>query len=208
LNLRKVRTITNSYQYSLTAYAVQTAPKSAHDTPLALICDALTRMCGLAPIPRGLSHKMGVPYLVGGHVPDAKLVAAVWEDGSTFGPDELLAQIANGRRALADSYDLAISTLQTGLEKNWSVQEYLAAAQKLKPPMPPQMATLEEARSVSQNLTAQIMPGRTIAVNMQHAVEHDPSPARVAKLAHTLLIQFEESRDALRKAMDGVSELK
>jgi len=52
-----------------------------------------------APIPKGLSHKIGIPHIVGGLVPDAKLVAAVWEDGSTFGPGELLARISDSRKS-------------------------------------------------------------------------------------------------------------
>ena len=192
----------------LTAYAVQTEPKSVGDHPQTLIYDALTRIGGLlAPVPRGLSQKIGIPHVVGGPVPDVKLVAAVWEDGSTFGPDELLSRIANSRKVLADSYDLAIAALQTGLERNWSAQEYLAAAQKLRPPVPPQEATVEEAMAASERLTAQVMPSHTITVNMQHTAEHDRSPARVAKVVQTLLKQFEESRDALRKAIDGLPKL-
>jgi hypothetical protein len=197
--------ITNSYQCSLTAYAVQTELKSPGDNQQTFICDALTRMCGLAPIPRGLSHKMGVPFTVGGPFPDAKLAAALWEDGSTFGPNELLARISESRKAMADSYDLAIAALQTGLEKNWSAQDYLAAAEKLKPPMAPQMVTVEEAQAISLKLTAQRLPSLTITDNMQHAVQRDRSPASVARLAEILLKQFEESRESLRQALSRPS---
>ena len=77
--------ITNLHQFALTAYVVQTEPKSANDRSQTLFHDALTRMGGLfAPIPKGLCHKIGIPHIVGGLVPDAKLVAAVWEDGSTW----------------------------------------------------------------------------------------------------------------------------
>jgi hypothetical protein len=167
-----------------------------------LFHDALTRMGGLfAPIPKGLSHKIGIPHIEGGLVPDAKLVAAVWEDGSTLGPGELLARISDSRKTLADSYDLAIAALQTGLDKNWTAEEYLTAAQQLKPPMPPQqMATVEEAEGVSQKLITQGIPSRTIMDNMQHVVQHDPSAGRLSQI---LLKNFEQSRDALRKALDG-----
>jgi hypothetical protein len=143
---------------------------------------------------------------VGGPTPNAKLLAAVWEDGSTFGPDELLARISDSRKALADSYDLAIAALRTGLDKNWTADEYLAAARQLKPPMPPQqMATVEEAQAVSERLTPQVLPSYTITDNMQHAVQHDRSPARIAKLAQILLKNFEQSRDSLRKALGGTT---
>jgi hypothetical protein len=199
--------ITNSHQFALTAYVVQTEPKSADDNPQTLIYDALTRMGGLlAPIPKGLSHKIGIPHIVGGLVPDAKLVAGIWEDGSTFGPDDLLARISDSRKALADSYDRAIAALQTGLDKNWTVEEYLTAAQQLQPPMPTRMmATIEEARAASEKRIAQVMPGHTIMANMQHAVQRDRSPARVAQLAQILLKNFEQSRNSLRKALGGTT---
>jgi hypothetical protein len=134
-------------------------------------------------------------------VPDAKLVAAVWEDGSTFGPDELLARISNSRKALAKSYDRAIAILQNGLDKNWTAEEYLTAAQQLKPSTPSRMATVEEAQAVSQKFIAQGIPSRTITDNIQHAVQQDRSPARAAKVAQVLLKNFEQSRDALRQAL-------
>lgn len=93
--------------------------------------DALTRVGLPAPIPRGLSFVTGVPHLVGESVPDPVLAAAIWEDGSTYGPEDLLARISSNRSALADSYDRAIAMLQTGLDKNWTAAEYSAAAQHL-----------------------------------------------------------------------------
>jgi hypothetical protein len=196
--------ITNSYQFALTAYVVQTEPKSGDDSPQTLICDALTRVCGLAPIPRGLSHKMSVPHLVGGLVPDAKLAAVVWEDGSTFGPDELLVRIQNNRTALADSYDRAVITLQTGLDKNWTPAEYLTAARQLQPSMPASTAaTPEEARPIGEKFSAATLPGYTIKTNMEHAVQHDRSPAQVARLAQSLLKEFMQARDSLRVALGG-----
>jgi len=194
--------ITNSHQFSLTAYVVQTEPKSADDRPQTLIHDALTHMGGLfAPIPKGLSHKTGIPHIVGGLVPDAKLVAAVWEDGSTFGPDELLARISDIRKTMADSYDLAIAALQTGLDKNWTAQEYLVAAQKLKPTMPPQMATLEEAMAASDKLIPPGIPSLHITTNMQSK----SSSAEAARMAQILLKSFQQSCGALRKALGGTT---
>jgi hypothetical protein len=197
--------ITNLLQYPLTAYVVQTEPKSAADRPQTLIHDALMRMDLIAPVPRGLSHKIGVPQ-VGELVPGVKLVAAVWEDGSTFGPDELLARISASRKAMADSYDLAIATLKTGLAKNWTAEEYLIAAQQLKTPMPAkQMATRDEAIAASEKFVPQPILSYTITSNMQQAIEHDRSPTRVAKLVENLLKNFEQSRNALHQALIGTS---
>ena len=44
------------------------------------------------------------------------------------------------------------------------------------------------------------MGGRTIMHKMQHVVQHDPSAGRLAQI---LLKNFEQSRDALRKALGG-----
>jgi hypothetical protein len=198
--------ITNLYQYLLTAYLVQSEPKSAGDPPQTLIGDALSRLALPASIPRGLSYATGLPHVEGGLAPDAKVVAAIWEDGSTFGPDELLLRISNRRKALADSYDLAIATLQTGLEKNWSVQEYIAMAGKLKAPTPqPPPATVEDAKALSESFSASMLPGQTITGNMQHAIQHDLSPAQVSRLAQALLNDFQQSRDALLHALGGSS---
>jgi len=146
---------------------------------------------------------MGVPYGVGGLVPEAKLVAAVWEDGSTFGPDDLLVRISNSRRALADSYDLAIATLQTGLEKNWTAEEYLAAAQQVKLSVSTQPATVEAAKAASEMVIMQTMPGRTIANNMQRAAQQTRPAVDAAHLAQTLLKEFTQARDALRQSLEG-----
>lgn len=197
--------ITNLHQYSLTAYAVQTGTATAAPSNIMniFIHDALTHTGLLAPISRGLSHVITLPRGADGPVPNAKLMAAVWEDGSTYGPDELLARISNNRKALADSYDHAIDALQTGLDKNWSAEQYVDAARQLEPPMPPQMTTVEEAKSASEKLTAQGMPSHTITVNMQRAAQEDLSAKRVAILARALLKEFTQSRDVLRRALTG-----
>lgn len=196
--------ITNLHQYPLTAFVVQTQPQSANDAPQTLIIDALTRVGGLAPIPRGLSYTMSVPHVVGGLVPDAKLVAAVWDDGSTYGPDDLLARISNARKILADSYDRAIVVLRTGLEKNWSAEQYLSAAQELRPMNPTKTAlTVEEARTTSEALVAGTLPSRTIDANMQHEIRGNRPLASVARAAQVLLKSFEQSRDSLRQALSA-----
>jgi len=159
--------IRNLHQYPLTAFVVRTEPKSVDDVINTLVYDALTRVRLLAPIPRGMSSILGAPHQVGGPVTDANLAAAVWEDGSTYGPDNLLLRISSSRRELADSYDRAIAKLQTGLEKNWTAEEYLAAA--------------------PATFTAKIMARPWITDNMQRAAQENRPAARVAFLARALL---------------------
>jgi hypothetical protein len=126
--------ITNLHQYPLTAFIVRTDPTAPNSITNTLMFDALTHTGLLAPISRGLSLVIGVPHAVGLSVPDPVLAAVVWEDGSTYGPDELLVRIPKARSALADSYDRAIAMLQSGLDKNWTAAEYSAAARQLRPP--------------------------------------------------------------------------
>jgi len=173
--------IRNLHQYPLTAFVVRTEPKSVDDVINTLVYDALTRVRLLAPIPRGMSSILGAPHQVGGPVTDANLAAAVWEDGSTYGPDNLLLRISSSRRELADSYDRAIAKLQTGLEKNWTAEEYLAAAGPLKPLMKAGKA------ATPATFTAKIVARPWITDNMQRAAQENRPAARVAFLARALL---------------------
>jgi hypothetical protein len=186
--------ITNLHQYALTAFIVRTDPTAADGITNTLVYDALSRTALLAPIPRGLNFVMGVPHVVGESVPDPALAAAVWEDGSTYGPDDLLARISRSRSALADCYDRAIAMLQTGLDKNWTAAEYSAGVQQLKVPAtrPP----------MSETAMADFIPINTIAVNMDHITQENRPAKRATQIARTLLTRFTQDRDALRAALN------
>lgn len=190
--------ITNLQQYPLTAYVVQTVPKSTDEATQTVVCDALTRVMLLAPIPRGLSHVLTVPRRVAEPAPGATLVAAVWEDGSTYGPDDLLVRISKGRSAFADNEDRALALLQTGLDKNWSAREYLAAVESLQSQMR-QVTTGASAAELTLWVQSDL-PVRTITLNMQRlADENGPATAN----AQSLLTLFTQQRDSLRRALSG-----
>jgi hypothetical protein len=186
--------VTNLHQYALTAFIARTDPTAGDSITNTMVFDALARVGLLAPIPRGLSFVTGVPHVVGESVPDPVLAAAVWEDGSTFGPDDLLARISIGRSALADSYDRAIAMLQTGLDKNWTAAEYGAVAQQLKlaPAQPPTPVT-----GIPDSV-----PSYTITVNMNRAALENRPAKRVASISRNLLARFTQDRDALREALN------
>ena len=76
---------------------------------------------------------------------------------------------------MADSYDRAIAELQTGLEKNWTAEDYLAAAQPLKPPMDAEKA------ATPATFTAKIMPSHRITDNMQWAAQENRPAALLAR---------------------------
>jgi len=188
--------VTNHHQYSLTAFVVRTDPTAANTITNTLMFDGLTHIGLLAPIPRGLSFVAGVPHLVGQSPPDPVLAAAVWEDGSTYGPDELLARIPKARSALADSYDRAIAMLQTGVDKNWTAAEYSAAAQQMRL----QRDTTRET-AVPEASLAETTPIHTITINMERMARQERSAKIVASMARSLVARFTEDRDALRQAL-------
>jgi hypothetical protein len=187
--------VTNLHQYSLTAFIVRTDPTAPDSVTNTLVFDALTHRGVLAPIPRGLSLVVGLPHPVGLSVPDPVLGAAVWEDGSTYGPDELLARMPRARTALADSYDRAIAMLQTGLDKNWTAAEFSAAARQLRPPT-------DRARpAIPESIVADGTPLFNITVNMDR-MARDNRPARIVdSVARSLLTHFTQERDALRQVL-------
>jgi hypothetical protein len=188
--------VTNLHQYALTAFVARIDPSEANSITNTMVFDALARVGLLAPIPRGLSFVTGVPHVVGESVPDPVLAAAVWEDGSTYGPDDLLARISSNRSALADSYDRAIAMLQTGLGKNWSATDYSAAARQLK-------LQRDATRAVTPGAAIEnLLPIHTIAVNMEHVVQGNPPAKRATQLARNLLARFTQDRDALRAALN------
>lgn len=189
--------VTNLHQYALTAFIARTDRTAANSITNTMVFDALARMGLLAPIPRGLSFVTAVPHVVGEPFPDPVLAAAVWEDGSTYGPDDLLARISGTRSAFADSYDRAIAMLQTGLDKNWTAAEYSSAAQQLKLARDPAQATIPEAAM------ADSIAIRTIAVNMDQATQENRPPKLTALIARNLLKRFTQDRDALRQSLGG-----
>ena len=187
--------ITNLHPYPLTAFMVRTDPTAPDSITNTLVFDALTHVGLLAPVPRGLSLVMGVPHPVGVSVPDPVLAAVVWEDGSTYGPDELLARMPRARTALADSYDRAIAMLQTGLDKNWTAAEYSAGARQLRLPIDPGRPASPESTAAGGT------PLSNITVNMDRMARDSRSARIVDSVARFLLTHFTQERDALRQSL-------
>lgn len=122
--------LTNVYSSPLTAYVVQfpkSEEKSVHVSG-PMIQDALTREGMISPVPRGLSLIGGVGHIVGGPIPQPSLVAAVWEDGSTYGPADVIEKVLAIRRAVLDAHNEAIELLESGLAQHWNQYQYGTAA--------------------------------------------------------------------------------
>lgn len=186
--------VTNLYQEPLTAFVVQTEPKSERELPQTLPWDALES--SWAAIPRGLSLIQGIPRIVGKPVPEAKLVAAVWEDGSTFGPDELLQRIYTKRSALAELFDRAVQLLETGLKQRWTREQYLEAVDReLQPPSErPGLSAAEVHRAAT-------IPTMTIRGNLQGGMKVDGQPATLEFAVRKLIEICRQRRDSLEAGM-------
>jgi hypothetical protein len=131
--------VTNLHQANLTAFVIEVGsdidnPKPA--TPPMLVYDALAREGMITTIPRGLSLGVSVGHLEGKPVPPANLVAALWEDGSTFGPADILDKLVENRRATLAANDLVISILQKAMDTDWTISECIDALEREKVSVP------------------------------------------------------------------------
>ena len=126
---------TNTYQQPLTAIAIEIAraPESKLP-PQTNFFDSLTRSALRAPVPQGLTFVSFAGHEVGKPFPEAKLVAAIWEDGSTYGSSDVLNLILEGRRNTLSAFDRTLSILQSGMDEGWTIAQYLNALEVEKPP--------------------------------------------------------------------------
>jgi len=185
--------VTNLHQEALTAFALQVEPESGSQKPPKIeVFDALARVGMFTTIPRGLTFIIGIPHIVGKPIPEAKIAAAIWEDGSTFGPAEILDNIFQARRVTLSAYDLVISILQTGMEKNWTVSQCVDALEKEKTALP----TLSEPPRVP--MPAQ--PNSTIFV-AETALRSNTQSARPQIAISSVLTVLKETRDKLARTL-------
>jgi hypothetical protein len=127
--------ITNTNQYPLTALAIELSGEPGSKfLPQTQLYDAFTRSQLLAPVPRGLTFTAFAGHVVGAPIPNARLAAAIWEDGSTFGSENLLNQLLESRRATLSAFDLVLSILQTGIDSGWTAAQFLSALEVARPP--------------------------------------------------------------------------
>lgn len=119
--------ISNNYQEPLTAVVLDIGalPK---DERMEVVQDALIRMGLRAPIPRGLSFVGNLPSFrqKGQVAPEPrKIVAALWADGSSFGPPESLSKITAIRTQSIRLHDDVIALLQKCVSDKCTQQQLL-----------------------------------------------------------------------------------
>ena len=129
-----------------------------------------------------LGHVDGEPY------PDkVEVAAAIWADGTTFGDADYLKHILRGRADLANKFDRVISLLQTGLQQEWTRDQYLAALEKLPDASKPQAYGVRSTLKLNTNL--------------------DGHQAILKHLIQEFIDRFGVQRDALRQSKPDFTAL-
>jgi hypothetical protein len=127
--------ITNTYQHPLTALAIEISGEPGSKLlPQTQLYDAFTRSALHAPVPLGLTFAAFAGHIVGGPIPNARLVAAIWEDGSTFGSEDVLNRLLESRRTTLSAFDHVLTILQTGMDSGWTAAQFLSALEVARPP--------------------------------------------------------------------------
>jgi hypothetical protein len=119
--------VTNIYQEPLTAFVLKIEDPAMHTQTL--IFDAYTLEMITNAVPQGLSVVNVIPHVEGKPATtNVSVVAAVWDDGSTYGRVEILNEIDSQRTVVADAFDRALKMLQEGLEKKWVAAQFIDSA--------------------------------------------------------------------------------
>ncbi len=123
--------LTNWYRVPLTAYVEEITPvPNRQDGGVEHrfhTVDALIRNGELLwPIPQNLKTIHYVSHNAGRADAQPSIAAAVWEDGLTYGPQELLQKVIARRRRSSLYHQHAIDLLQTGLKEGWDASRWVA----------------------------------------------------------------------------------
>jgi hypothetical protein len=123
--------LTNEYRLPLTAYVEEITPvpdgQEGGVEHHFHVVDGLDPSGELmSPIPFGLSLVRGVSHNVGRADAQPGIAAVVFENGRTYGPDDLVQLIIARRRLLSLYHQHAIDLLQSGLKEGWDANRYVS----------------------------------------------------------------------------------
>ncbi len=123
--------LTNQYQVPLTAYVEEITPvadgRQGGVEHRFQVVDALIRTAELfSRIPETLSTMHYVSHNLGREDAQPGVAAVVWEDGLTYGPQELVQKVITRRRLSSLYHQHAIDLLQTGLKEGRDANRYVA----------------------------------------------------------------------------------
>jgi hypothetical protein len=171
--------LTNLSEEPLTACYLQTSFWKVDRKPSGKLWDVFVQ--NLSPLAKDAEVSIPLGHMVGESYPDkVEVAAAIWADGTTFGRPDLLKLILSSRAYRANSLDQIISLLQTGVQQDWTRDQFLAALDGKS------QATSLEASSLKSTLQAN--------PNM------DTRPRVRQRLIQIMLDTFSRRRDALRQS--------
>jgi hypothetical protein len=116
-------TITNLSGKSVGALVLEVSSSSQPARKVKKVWDSILE--GHRPIEPGAGLSRPVYELAFSPPPDRiKVIAAVWDDGDTFGAPASVNLILNNRALRAAQYEDAAAILQQGLSQNWTRDQY------------------------------------------------------------------------------------
>ena len=194
--------LTNEYRLPLTAFVEEITPvpdgqEGGVEHGFYLV-DGLEPSGDLmSPIPLGLSTIRGVSHNAGRADAQLGVAAVVWEDGLTYGPDNLVQRIVARRRLSSEYHQHAIDLLETGLKEGWDANRYVSVGR----------AREEEwhAMSVDRELNLIVeLPLQIVVDNLMRVQRENPGNAdRMAKMLLKTQLRQKEVVDAGLAAMAG-----
>jgi hypothetical protein len=171
--------LTNLTEEPLTACFLQISFWKEDRKPIGELWDAFLQ--NTSPIAKDGDVSLPLGHVVGQPLPDkVEVAAAVWADGTTFGSPDELKRILSNRAYRAHSLDRIISLLQTGIQQDWTRDQYLTALD-------------DKSRAISAE-----------AYGLRSTLEANPNldtkPRVRQKIIQTMLDSFSKERDLLRQS--------
>jgi hypothetical protein len=148
------------------------------EKPSGIFWDAFIQ--NVPPIAKDADVSMPLRPVIGKRYPDKfEVAAAVWADGTTSGSPDELKRIFSIRAHRAAQLDRIITLAQTGLQQEWTREQYLDA--------------LAQASSVSSEAYA-------LKSTLEANPNLDTKPRTRQRTIQTMLDYYTRQRDALRQS--------
>jgi hypothetical protein len=142
-----------------------------------IVWDAALR--GERPLEPGASLTENLPRVVGAPLPDkVEVIAGIWSDKVAFGKSDWVKIILADRAAILSGYEQEAYFLQLGLDRNWTLKQYLEELSLM-----PNPKTFDWTKS-------------TLEANQRL----DDKQEYLQRVIHTLLASLHQKIDLIRQA--------
>jgi len=201
--------ITNLHSEPLTACLYETASPSGGENAKTVTYDVLISLGLLSAIPRGLTLVSQLRSAEGQPVPDARLVAAVWQDGTSYGSVEALSHIQINRQSALAAYEGIIAILQEGESKHWRRGQYSSELKELEKKLGTEKAKDRPEAAMAATLPIQIVyaslmrPGKS--GSGRGAAAASPSQAELNRQVQHLSQMCATQRDLLKQTLEQMA---